>query len=127
SELKEIFSSFDEEGKGKLTLAMVGPAFRAAGRNPTEGDIASRIAPFKEGLDYEEFVSILPSEEPEGYVLNASLTETLRAFDKEDTGLLPLRELRYILGELGDKLTEKEVDDLVRGLEVNRDGCIRCE
>ncbi|KAI9227576.1 MAG: hypothetical protein DHS80DRAFT_24133 [Piptocephalis tieghemiana] len=131
AEYREIFASFDEEGQGRLPLNQVGPAVRATGRNPTEAEIASMIAPFQEkgvkDMSYDEFVGIIPSEEPEWHAVRASLTETLRAFDKEDTGMLPLRELRYILGELGDKMTEKEVDDLVRGLEVNRDGFIRCE
>lgn len=46
-------------------------------------------------MSYDEFVGIIPSEEPEWHAVRASLTETLRAFDKEDTGMLPLRELRY--------------------------------
>lgn len=54
-EYREIFASFDEEGQGRLPLNQVGPAVRATGRNPTEAEIASMIAPFqgKRGLDGE--------------------------------------------------------------------------
>ena len=43
-----------------------------------------------------------------------------RVFDKDDDGFLSVAELRHIMTSMGDKMTNDEVDDMVR--EADRDG-----
>jgi calmodulin len=43
-------------------------------------------------------------------------------FDKDQTGFIGVGELRYILTSLGEKLTDGEVDELLKGVTVTRDG-----
>ena len=41
-------------------------------------------------------------------------------FDKDEDGFLSVAELRHIMTSMGDKMTNDEVDDMVR--EADRDG-----
>lgn len=45
-------------------------------------------------------------------------------FDKDQTGHIGVGELRYVLTNLGEKLTDQEVDELLAGVRVGNDGTI---
>ena len=54
--------------------------------------------------------------QPEDYIRG------FQVFDKDGTGEIGVGELRYILTSLGEKLTDGEVDELLKGINVSRDG-----
>ena len=39
-------------------------------------------------------------------------------FDKDGTGYIGVGELRFILTSLGEKLSDEEVDELLKGIQV---------
>lgn len=41
-----------------------------------------------------------------------------QVFDKEGTGYIGVGELRYVLTSLGEKLSDEEVDELLKGVTV---------
>jgi calmodulin len=45
-------------------------------------------------------------------------------FDKDLTGYIGVGELRYVLTNLGEKLTDQEVDELLASVRVGNDGTI---
>lgn len=45
-------------------------------------------------------------------------------FDKDQTGTIGVGELRYVLTNLGEKLTDQEVDEILAGVRVGQDGTI---
>ena len=48
-----------------------------------------------------------------------NLNKGLRVFDKEGNGTVNSAELRHVLGTLGEKLSEEEIDQLLQGHEDN--------
>lgn len=40
-------------------------------------------------------------------------------FDKDGTGHIGVGELRYVLTSLGEKLSDEEVDELLKGVTVS--------
>lgn len=74
-------------------------------------------------VDYETFSKIVnrPSGfkslgEPEDYIRG------FQVFDKDSTGFVGVGEMRYILTSLGEKMSDSEVDELLKGVNVTRDG-----
>lgn len=55
--------------------------------------------------------SHLPSEE---------FIRGFQVFDKDGTGHIGVGELRYVLTSLGEKLSDEEVDELLKGVSVSR-------
>ena len=58
----------------------------------------------------------------EDEVINA-----FRVFDKDQNGMISSTELRHIMTTLGDKLTEEEVDEMIREADIDGDGYINYE
>ena len=41
-----------------------------------------------------------------------------QVFDKEGNGFIGAGELRYVLTQLGEKMTDEEVDELMKGVQI---------
>ena len=51
-------------------------------------------------------------------------SDSIRIFDKDDDGYVTVDELRHIMQSLGEKMTEKELDEMVGEADHDRDGLI---
>lgn len=47
-----------------------------------------------------------------------------RVFDKDNNGLISSTELRRVMTNLGEKLTEEEVEDMIKEADMDGDGMI---
>lgn len=50
-----------------------------------------------------------------------------KVFDKDGSGYIAQGELRYVLTNLGEKLSDAEVDELLKGVEVDSNGRVNYE
>ena len=48
-------------------------------------------------------------------------------FDKDDDGYIPVPEMREILQSLGDKMSDKELDEMMAAASSDREGFINYE
>ena len=48
-------------------------------------------------------------------------------FDKDGNGFISAAELRHVMANLGENLTEEEVDEMVREADIDGDGQINYE
>lgn len=51
----------------------------------------------------------------------------LRVFDKNNDGLISSKELRHVMTNLGEKLSEEEVDDMIKEADSDGDGMVNYE
>lgn len=51
----------------------------------------------------------------------------LRVFDKNKDGLISSKELRHVMTNLGEKLSEEEVDDMIKEADLDGDGMVNYE
>lgn len=50
-----------------------------------------------------------------------------RVFDKNNDGLISSTELRHVMTNLGEKLSEEEVDDMIKEADLDGDGMVNYE
>lgn len=55
------------------------------------------------------------------------IRDAFRIFDKDGNGLISAHELRQIMMNLGEKLTDEELDEMMREADLNGDGQIDYE
>ncbi|XP_006644879.3 calmodulin-like protein 1 [Oryza brachyantha] len=130
AEFKEAFSLFDKDGDGSITTRELGTVMRSLGQNPTEAelqDMISEVDADRSGnVDLEEFLGLmartLNDKESE-----EELMEAFRVFDKDQNGFISAAELRGVMANVGERLTEEEVGEMVREADVDGDGQINYE
>lgn len=53
--------------------------------------------------------------------------DAFRVFDRAGTGMISATELRNILTNMGERLTEEEVDEILKEATIDADGLINYE
>jgi hypothetical protein len=55
------------------------------------------------------------------------ILEAFKVFDKDGNGFISAAELRHVMTNLGEKLTDEEVDEMIREADIDGDGQINYE
>ena len=55
------------------------------------------------------------------------MRSVFRVFDKDGNGYISAAELRHVMTNLGEKLTDDEVDDMIREADLDGDGMVNYE
>ncbi|XP_062418991.1 calmodulin-like protein 4 [Pungitius pungitius] len=130
NEFKECFSLYDRQQKGRIEASELITVMRCLGSNPTPSEVQRHLLKHSSDsggkLDFSTFLSVmhqqLQQEAPEAEIL-----EAMRMVDKEQRGFILASELRAKLTRLGEKLTDREVDELLKEAAVGADGRVHCE
>ncbi|NP_001161590.1 myosin alkali light chain [Saccoglossus kowalevskii] len=128
-EAKDTFSLFDRKGDNKAACSQIGDILRSMNLNPTiaevkkltEGKGADHRFSFEEFLPmYQSSVKCKDQGEFEDYM------EVLKVFDKEGNGLISGAELRHVMGTLGERMSDDEIEAVLVGFE-DGDGNVNYE
>ncbi|XP_074572204.1 calmodulin-5/6/7/8-like isoform X2 [Curcuma longa] len=137
SEFKEAFSLFDKDGDGSVSFTFrsagcvttkeIGTVMRSLGQNPTEAELQDMInevdADGSGTIDFPEFLNLM-ARKLHGTDSDEELKAAFRVFDKDQNGFISAEELRIVMSSFGEKLTDQEIDDMIREADVDGDGQI---
>eukprot|EP01121_Diplochlamys_sp_Union-15-3_P010048 TRINITY_DN2777_c0_g1_i1.p1 TRINITY_DN2777_c0_g1~~TRINITY_DN2777_c0_g1_i1.p1 ORF type:complete len:150 (+),score=46.84 TRINITY_DN2777_c0_g1_i1:53-502(+) len=130
AEFKEAFSLFDKDGDGAITTKELGTVMRSLGQNPTEADLEEMIKEVdqdKSGtIDFPEFLTMM-AKQMKNEDTEEEIREAFKVFDKDGNGFISAAELRHVMTNLGEKLSEEEVDEMIKEADVDNDGQINYE
>ncbi|XP_022958889.1 calmodulin-like [Cucurbita moschata] len=125
-ELREAFLLFDKNRDGCITLDELRTEIKRLGQNPTEEELKDMIrevdADGNGTIEFWEFqilMSNIMKEETE-----QKLKDAFKVFDKNQDGYISANELRHVhlMLNLGEKLTDKEVLEIIGEADLNGDG-----
>uniref|UniRef100_A0A4W5L2F9 Myosin, light polypeptide 3, skeletal muscle n=1 Tax=Hucho hucho TaxID=62062 RepID=A0A4W5L2F9_9TELE len=129
---KEAFGLFDRVGDSMIGYNQVADVMRALGQNPQNKEVAvilGKPSPDDMANKRLAFADFMPMMEKVDKIVKGTLddyVEGLRVFDKEGNGTVMGAELRIVLGTLGEKMSEAEIDSLLIGQE-DENGSINYE
>ncbi|XP_027714770.1 calmodulin-A-like [Vombatus ursinus] len=130
AEFKEAFSLFDKDSDGCITTKELGTVMRSLGQNPTEAELKNMIGEIDTDgngtIDFPEFLSMM-AKKMKDTDSEEEIREAFRVFDKDGNGLVSAAELRHVMTKLGEKLTDDEVDEMIREADVDGDGQVNYE
>lgn len=125
---KDIFTLFDKKGQGQINSEQFGDYLRAIGYNPTNALVTSILNGAGDSLTLDDINQLIAANKAElDATTNGKVEDFIKAFqvfDKDGTGKVTVGDIRYMLTGLGEKLTDAEVDELLRGVEIDADGGI---
>ena len=100
---------------------------RSLGQNPTErelDDIKKELDADGHGtIDFPEFLTVL-ARKMKDQDTEESIFEAFKVFDQQSNGYILASELRHIMTHLGEKLSEEEVDEMIKEAEPDSQGRI---
>uniref|UniRef100_A0A7N0TUG2 EF-hand domain-containing protein n=1 Tax=Kalanchoe fedtschenkoi TaxID=63787 RepID=A0A7N0TUG2_KALFE len=129
-ECREAFRLFDKNGDGCITIEELGAVIRSLDQNPTEEELQDMITEIDmDGngtIEFSEFLSLMAMKIKETDA-EEELKEAFKVFDKDQNGYISATELRHAMINLGEKLTEDEVEQMIREADLDGDGQVNYE
>ncbi|KAI4501129.1 hypothetical protein M0802_003932 [Mischocyttarus mexicanus] len=130
AEFKEAFMLFDKDEDGTITMAELGVVMRSLGQRPSDTELRDMVNEVDQDgngtIEFNEFLQMM-SRKMKGADGKDELREAFRVFDKNKDGLISSKELRHVMTNLGEKLSEEEVDDMIKEADLDGDGMVNYE
>ncbi|KAM6569357.1 hypothetical protein CsatB_017342 [Cannabis sativa] len=132
NQLRAIFTRFDMDADGSLTILELAALLRSLGLKPSGDQIHTLLSNVDSNgngaIEFEELVSaIMPDDDhlsDEILVNQDQLMEVFRSFDRDGNGYITAAELAGAMAKMGQPLTYKELTEMIREADVDGDGVI---
>ncbi|XP_053987845.1 uncharacterized protein LOC128890952 [Hylaeus anthracinus] len=123
NDIKEAFDLFDPDGTGRIATKELKVAIRALGFEPRKEEMKKLIADIDPDglgtLSFEEFLNLMSIKMLEKDTKEEVL-KAFRLFDDDNTGKITFKNLKRVARELGENLTDEELQEMID--EADRDG-----
>ncbi|KAK8860267.1 hypothetical protein M9Y10_011932 [Tritrichomonas musculus] len=124
-EIKEAFDLFDIDGTGKADPKEICVAIHTLGIDNARDEIRKIIAELerstKPSIDFPEFLKLvnrtLQDRDPKEEIEKAFMR-----FDDDDTKRISFRNLKRVALELGEELTDEELNEMIKAADKDGDG-----
>ncbi|XP_032258166.1 calmodulin-1-like [Phoca vitulina] len=102
---------------------------RSLGQNPTEAELQDMMEADADGngiIDFPEFLTMM-ARKMKDTDSEEEIREAFRVFDKDGNGYISAAELRHVMTHSGEKLADEEVDEMIRGADIDGDEQVNYE
>ncbi|KAL8619257.1 hypothetical protein ACOMHN_056901 [Nucella lapillus] len=133
-EIRELFRTFDKNHDNTISANELGKVLRCLGMNVAEQDVQTIMKELdKNGngkIEYKEFKAFMQdqmrrAEEPAEQ--EKAIRMAFRVFDQNGDGFIDVEELRHAMKNLGEPLTDKELQDMMKEADIDRNNKIDYE
>ncbi|KAI3937324.1 hypothetical protein MKW98_001895 [Papaver atlanticum] len=124
-EFQEAFCLFDKDGDGCITIEELATVIRSMDQNPTEEELQEMMSEVDVNgngtIEFVEFLNIMARKMKEADAED-ELKEAFKVFDKDQNGYISANELRHVMINLGEKLTDEELEQMIKEADLDGDG-----
>ncbi|KAI0396178.1 calmodulin [Xylariaceae sp. FL0594] len=126
-EYRQAFSLFDKDDNGVITKDELGTVMRSLGQNPSQAELEDMINEVDGNnsgtIDFAEFLTMM-ARKMNSTDSEEEIREAFKVFDRDNNGFISAAELRHVMTSIGEKLTDEEVDEMIREADQDGDGRI---
>lgn len=113
--------------KDHIKTEDLGKVIRSLGQNPTEQELREMIAEIDADgngdVDFPELLTLM-TRMIQNLESADDLKEQFKIFDRDGSGFISTPELRHIMMNLGEKLSEEEVNQMIKEANPDENGLI---
>lgn len=122
-ELREVFTLFDVSQTNSIDAREFKAALRALGFDVKKEHIVAIMSEagkdITETINFDEFCNMMVGRMPDKSA-KEEVHKLFRLFDEDSTGKISFRNLKKIAAEVGENLTDDEIQEMID--EADRDG-----
>ncbi|XLU30997.1 hypothetical protein S245_067063, partial [Arachis hypogaea] len=109
-----------------ITVEELATVIRSLDQNPTEEELQDMItevdADGNGTIEFDEFLNLMAKKIKDTDDAEEELKEAFKVFDKDQNGFISASELRHVMINLGEKLTDEEVEQMIKEADLDGDG-----
>ena len=130
TEIKEIFMLFDKNSDGYVNTNELGTLVRAINLNPTETELEElkkKIDSSNSGqFNLPQLENLVRVRGPDPDTLQ-DVIDALKVFDSDHDGKISVEEFVYAMVNMGERMTEAEVREIIADSELDGGNAIKVE
>jgi len=115
---------FDTEGTGTIDSKDLKVALRALGFEPRKEEIKKMVAEVDKDntgkICFDDFLALMSSKMAEKDT-KEEIMKAFRLFDDDETGKISFRNLKRVSEELGENLTDEELQEMIEEADLDGD------
>ena len=125
--LMEAFAKVDIDKDGLINTDELRQVLHSLGQNPTDADLqdlAYAMDTDESGkIDLPEFLHMMAKRISDTN-LEEDILEAFKVFDRDGNGFITAKELKLVMSNLGESLSEEEVEAMIIEVDMDGDGRI---
>eukprot|EP00298_Acanthocystis_sp_HF-20_P008584 c17766_g3_i1.p1 GENE.c17766_g3_i1~~c17766_g3_i1.p1 ORF type:complete len:154 (-),score=63.71 c17766_g3_i1:176-637(-) len=121
-EIKEAFDLFDTSNTGFIDAKELKTAMRALGYEPKKEEIKTMMADLEkdgQGIPFSTFLDVMTAKMSDRDT-KEEILKAFKLFDDDETGKISFKNLKRVAKELGENITDEELQEMID--EADRDG-----
>eukprot|EP00904_Undaria_pinnatifida_P006214 jgi/Undpi1/2722/HiC_scaffold_14.g06100.m1 len=127
ADFKEAFDNFDQDRNGSIDNKELATVLRSLGYTPTPAQLQKLMDKVdldrSGGISFDEFVMMMRLGDMQTD-FEKEINGAFKFFDKNNDGMVDRGELGEIMRQLGNKLSDKEIELLINAADQDNDGQI---
>lgn len=124
--MRRMFSIIDRDGSGRISRDELKDMLQSQGYYPSETELEEMMGELDSDdngeIDFEEFVSYCARRKMSRTFSqeNREIKEAFKFFDKNGDGYITATEIRQVMSELGQEISEEQAEQMLA--EVDKEG-----
>jgi len=127
-DLVYMFNTFDKNADGFINIKETESILKKLKLDSDFNENYESLSNENNEISFDNYIELLKQlglfGKGESEEDNNELIESFKFFDKNNDGTISIKEMKYILTFLGDKMDEDEVNDIFKKIDLNDNGSI---
>lgn len=132
AELKEAFNLFDKDKSGYIDQEELKAVMKTIGPCPSDAEVRDMIHEIDTDnngvIDFEEFILMMTKHRADSKNdILCDLRQAFEVFDTNGDGVISREELKAMMLNLGEDLSDRDIDSMIKAVDTDGDGMVNFE